>query len=92
MFMSPKWSLPFTIFDFNFIRISHLYVRPTRPADLIVHESITLIIILFGESVNYEVHRCAVFSSLLLLPVCLVEIFSSASCSQAIKIYVHPLF
>jgi len=64
-------------------------MRATCPANLLVLDFITLII--FVKRTISEDPHYAVFSILPPLPVSLVQIFSSAPCSQTPLIYVLPL-
>jgi hypothetical protein len=74
---SPKWS-PFTFYDWNFVCISHLSHACYMP-----RPSYLDFIKLWRSS-----SLCAVFSSLLLVPLFQCQIFSSASCTQSHKKHV----
>jgi hypothetical protein len=61
----------------------------TCPSHLILLDSIILIIM--GRSTSYEAPHYSVFSSLLSLNPFLVQIFSSASCSETPTVCVLPI-
>jgi uncharacterized membrane protein YwaF len=50
-----------------------------------------IIVIMLGENYSYEVRHRAVFSDLLSFHPSLVQIFSSAPCSQMLSVHVPPL-
>lgn len=68
----PKWSLPFTFFDYIFMwwLISSMLHAPSISLSLILN------------STNFESPLYAVLSVLLLLPLSSVQIFSSAFCQM----------
>jgi hypothetical protein len=87
----PCLGLPHGLFTSVFpyqcpICIPLLPIQATCTAHLILLNFIILII--FGESTSYEAPHYAVFSNLLSLHLSLVQIFSSAACSQMPHVYV----
>lgn len=69
----------------------YTFPLPPMPATCLVYVTILdlIALIIFGESrsVNYKVSHYAIFSSLLSLSLCQIQVFCSVSCSQTLSLY-----
>jgi hypothetical protein len=84
--VSSEWSLYLRLSNRNFLPIYFLPIRAICPAHFSLLD--LAIVVSYLVKTNYEVLRGAVFSTLLSLHSCQVEMFSSALCSETSSICI----